>query len=55
MEGEENMGKRGEGREEAKGEICIYIPRDIYEELERLAEELNMPIGAVLRKLLERA
>ena len=43
-----------EGREK-KNEVCIYVPRDIYEELERLSEELNIPIGALLRKLLEKA
>ena len=40
---------------ERKEDICIYIPRDVYEELERLSEELNLPIGKVLRKLLEKA
>jgi predicted DNA-binding protein len=39
---------------EEKETICIEIPRDIYEELKQMAEELGVPLGALLRKLLEK-
>ncbi|BEP16650.1 hypothetical protein PYJP_00020 [Pyrofollis japonicus] len=44
--------KEQEKKEES---VCIDIPVDVYEELRRLSEELGIPIGAVLRRLLEKA
>ena len=34
--------------------VCIEIPMDIYEELKRLSDELGVPIGTLLRRLLEK-
>jgi len=43
-------------KEERKEEkVCVEIPVDIYEELKRLSEELGIPIGTLLRRLLEKA
>ncbi len=44
-----------EEKKKMENNVCVYIPRDVYEELERMAEELDMPIGSLLRKLLEKA
>ncbi len=40
---------------EKKEKVCIEIPVDIYEEFKRMSEELGIPIGTLLRRLLEKA
>ena len=46
-----------QNKKETKKEetVCIEVPMDIYEELKRLSEELGIPIGTLLRRLLEKA
>ncbi len=36
------------------GEECVCIPRDVYEELRRVSEEMGIPMGKLLRRLLEK-
>ncbi len=42
-------------QEKKEEKVCIEIPVDIYEELKRLSDELGIPIGTLLRRLLEKA
>ena len=44
-----------EEKERKEEKVCIEIPVDIYEELKRMSEELGIPIGTLLRRLLEKA